>query len=73
MPKSYGRIGCWYVPIDDEHCVTFVVDYLPLTGDQAREYQERQRQAKSLVTMSPNEWRKRFCKAGCELKTWISR
>jgi 5,5'-dehydrodivanillate O-demethylase len=44
----------WYVPIDDEHCVTFVVDYLPLTGDEAREYQERQRQAKSLITTTPN-------------------
>jgi 5,5'-dehydrodivanillate O-demethylase oxygenase subunit len=34
----------WYVPVDDERCVTFVVDLVPLTGDAAREYQDRIRQ-----------------------------
>jgi 5,5'-dehydrodivanillate O-demethylase len=45
----------WYVPTDDEHCLTFVLDYLPLTGTAAVEYQERQRTAKAQMTMSPNE------------------
>jgi 5,5'-dehydrodivanillate O-demethylase len=31
----------WRVPIDDEHCVSFVVDYLPLTGAKADEYRGR--------------------------------
>ncbi len=45
----------WYVPIDDEHCVTFVIDYLPLTGKAAEEYQKRQLEAKAQMTVSPNE------------------
>jgi 5,5'-dehydrodivanillate O-demethylase len=45
----------WYVPIDDEHCVTFVVDYLPLVGADARAYLERQQAATSFMTTSPND------------------
>lgn len=45
----------WYVPIDDQRCVTFVVDLVPLTGDEAREYRERSRKAQETMTVSPNE------------------
>lgn len=45
----------WRVPIDDDHCVSFVVDIVPLVGEAAREYQERRKQARRSVTVSPNE------------------
>lgn len=35
----------WRVPVDDEHCVNFVVDYIPLTTEQAEGYRERRRAA----------------------------
>ena len=34
----------WRVPIDDEHCMSFIVDHVPLEGEAARLYQERRRQ-----------------------------
>lgn len=69
QPRSEGRVEgslkdaaklwvdrlFWYVPVDDEHCVTFVLDYLPLTGKAARDYQKRQEKAKAAMTVSPNE------------------
>jgi 5,5'-dehydrodivanillate O-demethylase len=45
----------WYVPVDDEHCVTFVVDWVPLTGDSANEYLERSRETQQKMNVSPNE------------------
>src|SRR5712692_3993554 len=35
----------WHVPIDDESCVTFIVDMIHLTGEAAETYRERRRQA----------------------------
>jgi len=34
----------WRVPIDDESCVSFVVDLVPLTGDEGEAYRQRRRQ-----------------------------
>jgi 5,5'-dehydrodivanillate O-demethylase len=45
----------WYVPIDDTRSVTFVVDYIPLTGERAKEFEERSRQAERDNTVSPNK------------------
>jgi 5,5'-dehydrodivanillate O-demethylase len=39
-----------YVPVDDESCVSFVVDLLPLTGAAAERYQERLRQTRESMT-----------------------
>ncbi|HLY64944.1 MAG TPA: aromatic ring-hydroxylating dioxygenase subunit alpha, partial [Chloroflexota bacterium] len=35
----------WRVPIDDGHCVSFVVDWLPLTGEEGLAYLGRRNQA----------------------------
>src|SRR6266545_767097 len=35
----------WRVPIDDDHCVNFVVDYIPLTPEQAQQYARRRQEA----------------------------
>jgi len=35
----------WRVPIDDEHCVNWVVDYIPLTPEQADQYARRRSEA----------------------------
>ena len=32
----------WRVPIDDEHCVSLGTNFIPLTGDAAKEYKETQ-------------------------------
>jgi 5,5'-dehydrodivanillate O-demethylase len=45
----------WYVPVDDEHCVTFVVDWVPLTGSRAKEYLERSREVHDKLSLTPNE------------------
>ena len=31
----------WRVPVDDEHCISFGVNLVHLTGDAAKRYQER--------------------------------
>jgi 5,5'-dehydrodivanillate O-demethylase len=45
----------WYVPIDDRQSVTFVVDRIPLTGESAKEFEERSSQAQHSAAISPNE------------------
>lgn len=48
----------WYVPIDDESCITLIVDLVPLIGEEARAYEERYRQARAAMTAmttSPSE------------------
>jgi len=45
----------WRVPIDDAHCVSFVVSFLPLTGDEARKFQEQREKARASIPVSPNE------------------
>jgi 5,5'-dehydrodivanillate O-demethylase oxygenase subunit len=32
----------WRVPIDDEHCASIGTNFIPLTGDAAKEYEENQ-------------------------------
>jgi len=46
----------WRVPVDDENSVSFVIDWMPLTGEEAERYRERRLQARSQVRMSPNEY-----------------
>jgi 5,5'-dehydrodivanillate O-demethylase oxygenase subunit len=46
----------WRVPVDDENSVSFVIDWMPLEGEAARQYKERRLQARSQVTVSPNEY-----------------
>jgi 5,5'-dehydrodivanillate O-demethylase len=45
----------WRVPVDDQNCVSFVVDFLPLTGDAARQYRKRRQKARQEMRVSPNE------------------
>ncbi len=45
----------WRVPIDDENSVSFVIDWMPLTGDEAERYRERRRAARAQVRVSPND------------------
>ena len=45
----------WRVPIDDEHCVSFVVSFLPLTGDAAKKFQERRQNARAAIRVTPND------------------
>ena len=35
----------WRVPVDDEHCVSFGVNLVHLTGDMAEKYRERRKQS----------------------------
>jgi 5,5'-dehydrodivanillate O-demethylase oxygenase subunit len=45
----------FYVPIDDEHSNTFVVDYISLTGDAAQAYLRRAAQDRTRGTITANE------------------
>jgi 5,5'-dehydrodivanillate O-demethylase len=45
----------WRVPVNDENSVSFVVDYLPLTGDAAEAYRERRKRAEEDQDMSLRE------------------
>jgi 5,5'-dehydrodivanillate O-demethylase len=49
----------WRVPVDDENSVSFVIDWMPLTGAAAQQYRERRLQARAQVTVSPNEYGER--------------
>lgn len=40
----------WRVPVDDENSVSFIVDHLPLTGDEAAGYRERRKHAEESQT-----------------------
>jgi 5,5'-dehydrodivanillate O-demethylase oxygenase subunit len=43
------------VPINDESCVTFVVDFKHLTSAEAEAYRERRRQTQETIPVSPND------------------
>lgn len=43
------------LPVDDEHCVSFVVDYLPLAGDAKTAYLVRRREARDAGLDSLND------------------
>ncbi len=43
----------WRMPVDDENCVSFPIDFTHLTGKAAEEYRERRRQARS-ATPTPH-------------------
>jgi 5,5'-dehydrodivanillate O-demethylase len=45
----------WRVPVDDEHCVSFVVDMVHLTGEAAEAYRARRRQAGESAEVSLND------------------
>jgi 5,5'-dehydrodivanillate O-demethylase len=45
----------WRLPVDDERCVSFVVDLVPLTGEAAEAYRRRRNEARESVAVSPNE------------------
>ncbi len=45
----------WRVPVDDDHCVSFVVDRVPLTGNAAQAYRERRREAEETQKASLNQ------------------
>ena len=44
-----------HVPIDDENNVTFIADWIPVTGKEAERYQERRLQARKSMSTHPNE------------------
>ena len=45
----------WYVPIDDESCVSYVVAWMGITGEAAKEFQEKRRELRGSLNVSPNE------------------
>lgn len=45
----------WRVPVDDEHCVSYVVSWLPLTGEAAKEFEARRRELRAQINVSSNE------------------
>jgi hypothetical protein len=46
----------WRVPVDDESCVSFVVDLVPLTGEAAESYNRKRAEARETIRgVSPNE------------------
>jgi 5,5'-dehydrodivanillate O-demethylase len=42
------------VPVDDEHCVNFIVDYAELEGQKAREYEAHRRRVREKEPELPN-------------------
>jgi 5,5'-dehydrodivanillate O-demethylase oxygenase subunit len=46
----------FYVPIDDENSMTFVVDFVPLTGEAADAYRERAMRDRRAMTMSASDF-----------------
>lgn len=48
------RLFC-YVPIDDESSSTFVIDFVPLTGEAAQEYKKNVLHDHAQMQVSPNE------------------
>jgi 5,5'-dehydrodivanillate O-demethylase len=44
-----------HVPIDDERNVTFIADWIPVTGKEAERYRERRLQARETMRSSPND------------------
>ncbi|MBM2812272.1 MAG: Rieske 2Fe-2S protein [Chloroflexi bacterium] len=45
----------WRLPIDDDNCISYVVDLVPLTGEAGEAYRERRRQSEEAEGPSPNE------------------
>ena len=45
----------WRLPIDDENCISFVVDKVPLTGEQGEAYRKRRREAEETQPASLNQ------------------
>jgi len=46
----------WRVPVDDENCVSFVVDLVPVTGKDMEVYNKRRLEARETIKeVSPNE------------------
>jgi 5,5'-dehydrodivanillate O-demethylase len=45
----------WRIPVDDENCVSFPIDFAHLEGDGAREYQKRRTKARLATTASHTE------------------
>jgi len=46
----------WRVPVDDENCVSFVVDLVPVTGKDVEAYNKRRLEARETIKeVSPNE------------------
>ncbi|MBM2809689.1 MAG: hypothetical protein HW416_448 [Chloroflexi bacterium] len=45
----------WRLPIDDDNCISYVVDLVPLTGEAGEAYRERRRQSEEAAGPSPNE------------------
>jgi len=45
----------WRIPVDDERCVSFPIDFAHLTGEAAKEYQERRQQARLATVGSHTE------------------
>jgi 5,5'-dehydrodivanillate O-demethylase len=58
----------WRVPIDDDHCVSYVVSWLPLTGDAAREFEEKRQSLRSTLSVSPNELGEQVLKGKLRVK-----
>jgi 5,5'-dehydrodivanillate O-demethylase len=42
------------VPVDDEHCVNYIVDYAEVEGEVAQDYRERRRQMRLDYPVFPN-------------------
>jgi 5,5'-dehydrodivanillate O-demethylase oxygenase subunit len=45
----------WRLPVDDTHCVSFVVDLVPLTGEAGEAYLQRRRQAEETQQVNLEE------------------
>lgn len=45
----------WRVPLDDENCISFVVDRVPLTGEEGEAYRKRRREAEETQAAPLNQ------------------
>jgi 5,5'-dehydrodivanillate O-demethylase len=61
----------WRVPVDDQHSVSYAADWIPLTGEAARKYQERRQQVQAsfeLLGRSHSELGEAILKGDMQIK-----
>ena len=61
----------WRVPVDDQQSVSYAADWIPLTGEAARKYQERRQQVQAsfeLVGKSHSELGEAILKGDMQIK-----
>ena len=54
-PKGVVSRLLWRVPVDDETCISFGLDFAALAGEEAKKYRERRKEMRAATRVSSNE------------------